>query len=279
MKFVILSDTHLVPAGRRLYALDPAARLAAAVELINRDHDDLTFVIVTGDLAHWGEQGAYEALKDRLAALRVPVVLMMGNHDRREAFRAVFHAGDDDGNGFVQAVRHFDHATVVTLDTLGEGRDVHARRLCPQRLSFLEHALSDAPRDKPVLLFQHHPPLELGLPHMDAFKLQDSEAEWQVLQRTRMPDFMFFGHIHRPAAGVWRGIPFHIQRATSHQVAFDLATSAYIPGTHEWPDYSLVTVTGNDIVILQRSFLYGGPTFSLDGSDAQAASSVGELQR
>ena len=279
MKFVILTDTHLVPAGRRLYALDPAARLAAAVELINRDHDDLTFVIVTGDLAHWGEQGAYEALKDRLAALRVPVVLMMGNHDRREAFRAVFHAGDDDGNGFVQAVRHFDHATVVTLDTLGEGRDVHAGRLCPQRLSFLEHALSDAPRDKPVLLFQHHPPLELGLPHMDAFKLQDSEAEWQVLQRTRMPDFMFFGHIHRPAAGVWRGIPFHIQRATSHQVAFDLATSAYIPGTHEWPDYSLVTVAGSDIVILQRSFLYEGPTFSLDGSDAQAASSVGELQR
>ena len=73
--------------------------------------------------------------------------------------------------------------------------------------------------------------------------------------------------------------PFHIQRATSHQVAFDLATSAYIPGTHECPDYSLVTVTGSDIVILQRSFLYEGPTFSLDGSDAQAASSVGELQR
>ena len=72
MKFVILTDTHLVPAGRRLYALDPAARLAAAVELINRDHDDLTFVIVTGDLAHWGEQGAYEALKDRLAALPSP---------------------------------------------------------------------------------------------------------------------------------------------------------------------------------------------------------------
>ena len=103
--------------------------------------------------------------------------------------------------------------------------------------------------------------------------------EWQIFQRTRMPDFMFFGHIHRPAAGVWRGIPFHIQRATSHQVAFDLTTSAYIPGTHESPDYSLVTVTGRDIVILQRSFLYDGPTFSLDSEAAQAASFVGELQR
>jgi 3',5'-cyclic-AMP phosphodiesterase len=279
MKFVILTDTHLVPAGRRLYALDPAARLAAALNAIGRDHDDLTFLILAGDLAHWGEQGAYEALKDRLAALRVPVVLMMGNHDRREPFRAVFQEADDDGNGFVQAVRHFDHATILTLDTLGESRDVHAGRLCGRRLSFLEQALSDAPRDKPLLLFQHHPPLDLGLPHMDAFRLQDTEEEWQVFQRTRMPDFMFFGHIHRPAAGIWRGIPFHIQRATSHQVAFDLTTAAHIPGTHEWPDYSLVTVTGRDIVVLQRSFLYDGPTFSLDSEAAQAASSVDELQR
>ena len=47
MKFVILTDTHLVPAGRLLYALDPAARLAAAVQAINREHDGLAFVIVT----------------------------------------------------------------------------------------------------------------------------------------------------------------------------------------------------------------------------------------
>jgi 3',5'-cyclic-AMP phosphodiesterase len=279
MKFVILTDTHLVPAGRRLYALDPAARLEAALAAINREHDDLAFVIVTGDLAHWGEQGAYEALKERLSALRVAVVLMMGNHDRREPFRAVFQEADDDGNGFVQAVRPMDRATILTLDTLGGNGDGHTGRLCGRRLSFLERALSEAPRDKPLLLFQHHPPLDLGPPHMDAFKLKDSEEEWRVFQRTRLPEFMFFGHIHRPAAGIWRGIPFHIQRATSHQVAFDLTTTAYIPGTHEWPDYSLVTVTGRDIVILQRSFLYDGPTFSLDGKTAQAASSVDELQR
>src|SRR5262249_34951078 len=208
----------------------------------------------------WGEQGAYEELKERLRALRVPVVLMMGNHDRREPFRAVFREADDDGNGFVQAVRYFDQATILTLDTLGESRDIHAGRLCSRRLSSLEASLSARRRGKPLVLFQHHPPLDLGLPHMDAFKLQDSEAEWQVFQRTRMPDFMFFGHIHRPAAGVWRGIPFHIQRATSHQVAFDLTTAAHIPGAHESPDYSLVTVSAPDIVILQRPFLYAAPS-------------------
>jgi 3',5'-cyclic-AMP phosphodiesterase len=279
MKFVILTDTHLVPAGRRLYALDPTARLELALQMINREHKEIAFLMVLGDLAHWGEYAAYEALKERLAVLRVPSVLMMGNHDRRETFRGVFHDADDDGNGFVQSVRQLDRATVVTLDTLGESQDVHAGRLCGKRLSFLAEALSSAPPAKPLLLFQHHPPLDLGLPHMDAFRLKDSEQEWQVFQRTRMPDFMFFGHIHRPVAGLWRGIPFHIQRATNHQVAFDLTTSTHIPGTHELPDYSLVTVSGRDIVILQRSFLYAGPEFSLDSKAAQTASCEGELLR
>jgi 3',5'-cyclic-AMP phosphodiesterase len=279
MNFVILTDTHLVPSGRRLYALDPTARLDEAVRAINRDHVDLTFAIVMGDLAHWGEQGAYEALKHALASLTTPVILMMGNHDRREPFRAVFYQGDDDGNGFVHSARQLDHATIITLDTLGESRDGHAGPLCAKRLSFLEDALRRASPDKPVLLFQHHPPLDIGLPRMDAFKLQQSEEEWTVFERTRRPDFMFFGHIHRPVSGVWRGVPFHIQRATNHQVAFDLTTVAHIPATHESPDYSLVTLSSRDVVILQRSFRYDGPVFSLDDTFAQGARSPDELSR
>jgi Icc protein len=279
MKFVVLTDTHFVPSGRRLYSLDPAARLEGAIAAINRDYHDLAFAIVTGDLAHWGELGAYEALKHALARLATPIILMVGNHDRRELFRAVFHDGDDDGNGFVQSVRQRDQATIITLDTLGEGQDGHAGRLCKKRLSFLEDALHAAPADKPVLLFQHHPPLDIGLPHMDRFKLQQSEDEWKAFKRTRTPDFMFFGHIHRPVSGVWRGIPFHIQRATNHQVGFDLTTSDYIPGTHELPDYSLVTVSGRDIVILPRSFLYNGPVFNLDDAVARDARPPDELPR
>jgi len=271
MKFVVLTDTHFVAPGRRLYALDPAARLSAAVETINCDHPDIAFVIVAGDLAHWGDLAAYQALQESLAALHAPVISMMGNHDRRAPFRATFTDADDDGNGFVQSARRFDAATVITLDTLAEDQNTHAGRLCAARLGFMERALRQAPADRPVLLFQHHPPLALGLPHMDPIMLQDSEQEWQVFRRSRAPDFMFFGHIHRPVSGRWRGIPFHIQRAVSHQVAFDLTISAYVPGTHEPPDYALVTVNGGDIVILQRSFLYDGPTFSLDDAAADAA--------
>jgi hypothetical protein len=71
------------------------------------------------------------------------------------------------------------------------------------------------------------------------------------------------GHLHRPIGGLWRGIPFHIQRALAHQVAFDLNAEGYIPGSHEPPDYAHVTVGRDQIIIHQCSFLYDGRRFSL----------------
>ncbi len=273
MKFIIITDTHLVPAGQRLYALDPAARLARAIAAIGRDHSEIAFVIVTGDLAHRGEHEAYAVLRRSLAPLRAPCILLMGNHDRRGPFRGVFRDADDDGNGFVQSIRRFDAATVITLDTLEENAGSHAGRLCSRRLAFLEAALESAPADKPVLMFQHHPPCSLGLPSMDPVKLVEAEEQWHLFQRVRCPDFLFFGHIHRPAAGIWRGIPFHSQYGINHQVAFDMSAGAAIAGTHEDPSYGLVEVAGQDITILQRSFLYEGPVFSLDDETAQFAAS------
>ena len=49
MKFVILTDTHFVARGRKLYGLDPTERLGAAVDRINRDHPDVQIVVAAID--------------------------------------------------------------------------------------------------------------------------------------------------------------------------------------------------------------------------------------
>jgi 3',5'-cyclic AMP phosphodiesterase CpdA len=279
MKFIVLTDTHFVPDGRKLYGLDPAHNLSIAIERINTTHSDIAFVIVSGDLAHWGEPDAYASLAALLDRLNAPTILMMGNHDKRDAFRGVFPTADRDAHGFVQRVRVFDAATIITLDTLNEATPDHAGMLCDSRLAFLEQALASAPDDRPLLLFQHHPPFDSGLRYMDTIKLANGDAEWQVIARTRKPDYMFMGHLHRPIAGLWHGIPFHTQRALTHQVAFDFETEGQIPGTHEPPDYALVSIDGGDIVIHQCPFLYRGPAFSLHDARAQAAQSPDELAR
>ena len=100
-------------------------------------------------------------------------------------------------------------------------------------------------------------------------------SEWDVIARTRKPDYMLMGHLHRPIAGSWRGIPFHIQRALTHQVDFE--AEGHIPGTHKSPDYALVNLHRGNIVIHQCSFLYDGPAFSFHDARAQQSQSLGEL--
>lgn len=270
MRIALMTDLHFVPAGRRLYGLDPRARLEAALaDLATQPPVEL--ILITGDLAHRGEPAAYESLAEVLAGAPAPVWLMMGNHDLRGPFREVFPEADDDGAGFVQGMRASPDATLITLDTLDEERDGHAGRLCPRRLAFLERALGDAPRDRPLLLLQHHPPFMTGLPGMDRIRLTDHAEEAAVIARTRQPDLLVMGHVHRPISGVWQGIPYHIQRGLNHQVDYRPDLTDGIAGTHEVPDYSLVTVAAGDIQIHQISFLYDGPRFLLHDKAAEAA--------
>ena len=271
VRLVILSDLHLVPPGEPLYGLDPAAHLARAVELIGRDHADADFLVLLGDLTHAGQAAAYAALAETLAPLSMPFISLTGNHDSRELLRAALPGTDRDPDGFVQALRVLPEASLLTLDTLDEGGGSAAGTLCPARLAFLERSLAEAPADRPLLLFQHHPPFATGLRGMDRIRLDNAEEEWAVIARTRRPDYLFLGHVHRPVFGLWRGIPFHIQRGLAHQIALRLGGSDENRGTHEGCDYAVVDVGPDGIVIHHRPVLYDGPDFALRDEAARWA--------
>ncbi|MEO1470085.1 MAG: metallophosphoesterase [Pseudomonadota bacterium] len=279
-RLAILSDSHLVAGDGPLYGLDPRARLDAAIAAIARDHANADALLIAGDLTHWGEEAAYRSLEAALAPCPLPVVLMMGNHDQRAPFRAVFGTGHDDADGFVQAVHTWPQLTLITLDTLDEEGVVtrHAGHLCARRLAFLERALAAAPADRPVVVAQHHPAATLGLPAMDRIRLVDGAAELAAFQRAgRRPDLILHGHVHRPVAGAWAGIPFHIQRALSHQVHYDETTGDHIPGTHEAPDLAILHVTPDTLAVHARSYLYDGPVYSMTDPAAVAADSPASL--
>lgn len=64
MKFIHITDTHLVPLGETLCALDPASRLNSIVDEINRLHADAAFVVHTGDLPYHGLEPVYRAMRE-----------------------------------------------------------------------------------------------------------------------------------------------------------------------------------------------------------------------
>lgn len=220
MKIVVLSDLHLGPPGVAVNGLDPAARLAAAVSAINRDHPDAAFVAIAGDLADRGEVAAYLALRDLLAPLSVPYHLTLGNHDDPAAFLSVFGSHLSDPMARVSQAHDRGGYRVILLDTTTPG--THGGALCDGRRAWLADRLDEA-ADRPVIVIMHHHANVLSLP-VDAIPLADGPGFARLLRRHPDVRMVVSGHVHLTTSGVWHGIPMTTLAGSHYSV------NAHLPG-------------------------------------------------
>ncbi|MBX9454555.1 MAG: phosphodiesterase [Rhizobium sp.] len=251
MKFIHVTDLHLVPEDEVLWGLKPIETLDACLADIARHHSDAAFVAITGDLAERGEVAAYALLKQRLATLDLPVLLMLGNHDDRPNFTQVFADVPLDHGGFVQQVREAHGGVFLFLDTL-KGPPSSAGLYTPERRQWLTQQLDKA-GGRPVYLFMHHPPFAIAHALMDKIMLDDPE-EFAALLQGHDVRHIFFGHGHRAVSGVWRGISFSALPSLNHQLPL-VGGSVETVYSHEPPAYAVVHVTGEGIIVHNDAFL------------------------
>lgn len=252
LKFIHITDTHLVEQGQALYGLDPFRRLSQCLDSVIMDHSDAALCVVTGDLAHVGHRDAYRQLTKQLGRLSMPVFLILGNHDNRVNFREFFPHTQTDGNGFVQYVTPIGQYRGIFLDTNETG--VSYGVFCERRAQWLADRLAED--DRPVLLFMHHPAFAVGIPSMDRISLLNTKPFKAALEgKTHRIKHLFFGHIHRPICGSWLGIPFSTMRGTNHQVALRLDDTSKIQGSHESPQYSVVLLEEDSVTVHTYDFL------------------------
>ena len=268
LKFIHLTDVHLISGGRRLYGVSPERRLHAAVDSILEDHSDADFVVFTGDQAHWGDDASYGVLSDAIARLDMPVKVLMGNHDHRDVLLRVVPGVESDAHGFVQSALDTQAGRCLFLDTKKDA-PTDAGEYCETRRGWLRDRLAES--DEPVMIFMHHPPLKLGLKGMDIIDLLDSGAFFDVLKpHVGKIRHIFFGHVHRPISGNWRGIGFTCIRGLNHQLALDLrAPQTSVPGNFEPPVYGVVLADRDQIVAHLHEFMDRSPQFELVTPDGQ----------
>jgi 3',5'-cyclic AMP phosphodiesterase CpdA len=278
-KLIHITDTNFVAPGLTLYGLDPRARLEAAITDINTHHADAELAVVTGDLTHWGEVQAYSNFLQCMRALRLPYIVLVGNHDRRAACLDVLPSAPRDPNGFVQGWRDTPRGRLLFLDTLDERS--HAGELCDRRLAWCARALSDAPPDRPLYIFMHHPPFEIGVHMMDRIALSE-RADFATIVRPHRNRIrhLFFGHVHRPICGSWMGIPFSTLRGTNHQVWFDLSPDAPHMASHEPSAYAVVLVGDDTVVVHTHDYLDSSPRVPFTKPDIEdRAYMLGQFHR
>ncbi len=249
--FLHFTDPHLPPPGESVLGGDPAPALAAALADAAARHGPgaplpAAFAAVTGDLVRDGEPAAYARLRAMLEGLPWPVHLLLGNHDDRGAFRDAFPEAPLDEAGFVQQALPTPAGTCLMLDTHAPGRP--EGELCVRRLGWLAARLADSAG--PVLLFLHHPPLPVGIPFMDGIGLRNADALWEVLapHRARVRH-IFHGHLHRPIAGSWRGVPLSSVRGTAFAVSLDHRPGKVAVSHEEAPSYALARAQGEGLVV------------------------------
>ena len=253
MKFIHLTDTHLVARGERLHGIDACERLEACVASIADRHADAGFCILTGDVADAGDPRAYAAVREVLARLPMHVHLIPGNHDDRAALIAAFPEIPRDRLGYVQHAFRHENAHFVLIDTL-EPSEGSGGAYCEARAAWLAERL-DAAAGEPVYLFMHHPPFEIGIPALDRIALADPAPFTRTVREAGNVRHIFFGHAHRPICGQWLGIPFSTLYGTNHQTRLDLMTTGPIAYTAEPPAYCVVLVDEEKVVVHTCHFL------------------------
>ncbi|MGH8676586.1 MAG: phosphodiesterase [Burkholderiales bacterium] len=256
-----VSDLHIRAQGQLSYrVVDTAGMLRACVRhlLALRQRPDA--VVITGDLTDRALPEEYAMLRELLAPLAMPVYVMPGNHDRREALRAAFpeHAYLRQSPEFIQFAIDAHPLRIVAIDTLIPGES--GGELCARRIEWLESTLALEP-DKPTVVLMHHPPFKTLIGHMDHFGLRDPQPLATVIRRNPQVHAILCGHVHRPIETRFAGTLASTSPSAAHQIALDLSADAPSRFVMEPPAYRLHAYTPESGLVSHTAYIgeFAGP--------------------
>ncbi len=252
LKIIWMSDPHFTHEGCVL-GHDPRLRLQNALDHINQHHADADFCVISGDMVNRGTQKDYDALAKRLEALRIPLFVLVGNHDDRTLFRENMPLPADCMDDFIQFTVPTANGIIVCLDTQKDGSD--AGEFCEMRVAWLKQTLDNA-ADQPVYIFMHHPPMAVGLPMQDTEGLLDGDAFLDVVADYDCVKYLFIGHVHRPISGTVRGLPFSTMRSILYQAPAprpEWNWDTFKP-SQEAPNLGVITISDGNVVLQYEQF-------------------------
>lgn len=228
-----LSDTHIRPDGQLYQGVADSNRMLS--EALDHLYDldrrpDL--VLLTGDLVDQGTPDEYAHARKLLERLDIPLLVIPGNHDHRENFRAAF--ADHTylpSRGPLHYCVDYDPIRIVALDSCVT--DEHHGHVDEAGLRWLARVLRQDTR-KPTLLMIHHPPFATGIPYLDKYGCLEADKLASVVDRFTNVEIVLCGHVHRPMLRRWGGTVVCACPSTTTEIALRLDPRAR-PQSHVGP--------------------------------------------
>jgi 3',5'-cyclic-AMP phosphodiesterase len=215
-----ISDTHLDGSERN------AERTRRVMDHLNGLRRPVDAILVTGDIADHGLPDEYAEAAELLVSPS-PVLRCPGNHDVREAYRAVL-LDQPPSAGPVNEAHLLGGALFAMCDSSIPGRADGL--LADETLEWLDETLAAPPADTPAFVCFHHPPVVLHEPGIDAIRQSGAERLAAVLGRHPQVVALLCGHAHTAAASSFAGRPV--------LVAPGVVSTLRLAWEHgEWLDY------------------------------------------
>jgi Icc protein len=216
-----ISDLHIKPPGKLAYGrVDTAKALERCIAALNAFAPAPDFVVISGDLADAPSVEEYDHLKRLIAPLKLPFAGIPGNHDSREMMRSAFpDAAYALPSGPLNQKIGVGELDLLLLDSSVPGKP-HGELDAPT-LQWLDAALA-ASRDRPALLFLHHPPFVTGIWHMDRQNLHNAADLAAIVRRHPRVRHIATGHVHRATLTMFADRPCTICPVANHAVDLDL---------------------------------------------------------
>jgi Icc protein len=192
-----LSDCHLPADPQQRYrGINPYQNLQTLLQKVQDIEPDL--VLASGDLSEDGSRQSYQALRQLLEPLDVPVLALPGNHDDSGLLAEIFPDSPTD------TIRVSEHGPwqLVRLNSSLPGKVDGC--LSEKTVSELEHHLRNE-RQRPRLIALHHQPIPVGSPWIDKYPLLEPQAFLKIIDRHPDIKAVVWGHVHQAFAADRKG--------------------------------------------------------------------------
>lgn len=242
MRIVHLSDPHISKEGKPyLPGVDLAARCRQAVRAVLSLQPGPDLVVLGGDMLDEDPSPDYCALPAMLEGIAAPVHLCLGNHDSLESFRLAplptFPAG-------CAGYYSFDAGglRLIILFTAAERRGKGS--IDRAQLDWLRSELDAAPRG--ALIFMHHPPVDVGIPWLDAIKVENAAEFWEVVGPfAHCVAGILFAHVHMQLSLARKGILLASPPAVGWQFRAD-PVAGRAETSDELPGFNVIDTWGGE---------------------------------
>lgn len=193
-----ITDTHLfADEDGALLGVKSNASFLSVINEIKRGNRKYDLIVATGDFVQDGSKKSYARFAEQIRQFNTPCVWLAGNHDNFSYMQDVFSSYQLAEN---KAVLLGDNWLIVLLNSQVIGQAYGL--LSESELQFLEKTLL-AHRDKNVMVFLHHHPINSGCHWLDEHILKNSSELEKIVKKFPSIKGLGWGHIHQQQDHVW----------------------------------------------------------------------------